>query len=138
MTILFRVLLLQIYLDLLLGTAGYFQRLGLLSKDIDATEKETDINILFNMALSRLVFMPFGYLVDKYRWDLYSGWADESNMNCHWVKLRMDIQGDSDTLCYSLQTVTNVFFQVWLRQTSEQRRTLMLGANTMLHPMWDT
>ena len=98
------------YLDLFLGTAGYFQRLGLLSKDIDATEKETDINILFNMALSRLVFMPFGYLVDKYRWDLYSGWADERNMNCHWVKLRMDIQGDSDTLCYSLQTVTNVFF----------------------------
>ena len=46
------------------------------------------------MALKRLVFVPFGYLVDKYRWDLYSGSADESNMNCHWVKLRMDIQGN--------------------------------------------
>jgi len=80
-------------LSIAVGTAGYFQRLGLLSNDIDATEKETDINILFNMALSRLVFMPFGYLVDKYRWDLYSGWADKNNMNCHWVKLRMDIQG---------------------------------------------
>ena len=45
------------------------------------------------MALQRLAFMPFGYLVDKYRWDLYSGWASEDEMNCHWVKLRSEIQG---------------------------------------------
>ena len=45
------------------------------------------------MALERLAFLPYGYLVDKYRWDLYSGVADEKTMNCHWVKLRMDIQG---------------------------------------------
>jgi hypothetical protein len=45
------------------------------------------------MALQRLAFMPFGYLVDKYRWDLYSGWASEEEMNCHWVKLRSEIQG---------------------------------------------
>ena len=75
------------------GTAGYFQRLGLLSKEVDATDKETEINILMNMALNSLAFMPFGYLVDKYRWDLFSGVADEKSMNCHWVKLRMDIQG---------------------------------------------
>ena len=120
---------------LYLGTAGYFQRLGLLSKDIDATEKETDINILFNMALQRLVFMPFGYLVDKFRWDLYSGWADENNMNCHWVKLRMDIQGISDSIHSYAQTHCMLFFQVLLLQTYEQRKTLMQGANTMLHPM---
>ena len=75
------------------GTAGYFQRLGLLSKDVDATDKETEINILMNMAMNSLAFMPFGYLVDKYRWDLFSGVADEKSVNCHWVKLRMDIQG---------------------------------------------
>ena len=75
------------------GTAEYFKRLELLPKDVDPSDKETDINILFNMALSRLVFMPFGYLVDKYRWDLYSGWANENDMNCHWVKLRAQIQG---------------------------------------------
>ncbi len=27
------------------------------------------------------------------RWDLYSGWANDYDMNCHWVKLRLDIQG---------------------------------------------
>ena len=62
------------------------------------TDSEVNINILFNMALSRLVFMPFGYLVDKYRWDLFSGWADERDMNCHWTKLRMDIQGNEIVL----------------------------------------
>jgi len=80
-------------LSIAVGTAGYFQRLGLLSNDVDATEKETEINMLFNMAMEKLVFLPFGYLVDKYRWDLFSGVADEKSMNCHWAKLRMDIQG---------------------------------------------
>ena len=82
-----------IYLHLI--PLGYYKRLGLIGDEVDVTDKETDINILFEMALAKLVFMPFGYLVDKYRWDLFSGWADESNMNCHWAKLRMEIQGNS-------------------------------------------
>ena len=44
---------------------------GPYSNDVDVADEETNINILFKMALSRLAFMPFGYLVDKYRWDLY-------------------------------------------------------------------
>ena len=80
-------------LSLAVGTADYYQRLGLLSDDVDMGDKETNINILFRMALERLAFMPFGYLVDRYRWDLYSGWANEHEMNCHWVKLRSEIQG---------------------------------------------
>ena len=56
-------------------------------------DKEVNINILFQMALQRLAFMPFGYLVDKYRWDLYSGKVSLDDMNCHWVKLRSEIQG---------------------------------------------
>ena len=45
-------------------------------------------------ALDKMAFLPFGYLVDKYRWDLYSGLANtETEMNCHWVKLRSQIQG---------------------------------------------
>ena len=79
------------------GTAGYFQRLGLLSKEVDATDKETEINILMNMAVNNLPFLPFGYLVTKYRWDLYRDVADEKSLNCHWVKLRMDIQGKTFT-----------------------------------------
>ena len=60
-------------LSLAVGTATYFQKLGLLSPDLDISDEETNINILFNMALERIAFLPFGYLVDKYRWDVYSG-----------------------------------------------------------------
>ena len=79
--------------NLILGTASHYKHLGLLSKDVDASDEKTEINILFQMALERLSFLPYGYVVDKYRWDLYKGLADEKNMNCHWAKLRMDIQG---------------------------------------------
>ena len=44
---------------------------GPYSNDVDVADEETNINILFKMALDRLAFLPFGYLVDKYRWDLY-------------------------------------------------------------------
>ena len=80
-------------LSLSVGTASYFQKLGLLSDDVDVEDDETDINILFGMALERIAFLPFGYLIDKFRWDVYSGETSKENMNCHWWKLRHEIQG---------------------------------------------
>ena len=56
-------------------------------------DEETNINILFDMALERIAFLPFGYLVDKFRWDVYSGVTSKEDMNCHWWKLRNQIQG---------------------------------------------
>ena len=80
-------------LSLAVGTATYFQRLGLLDENLDVNDEETNINILFDMALERIAFLPFGYLVDKFRWDVYSGVTSKENMNCHWWKLRREIQG---------------------------------------------
>jgi glycopeptide antibiotics resistance protein len=40
---------------------------GLIYDDVDLTDEETNINLLFNMALERIAFLPFGYLVDKFR-----------------------------------------------------------------------
>jgi len=80
-------------LSLAVGTATYFQRLGLLGEEIDIMDEETNINILFDMALERVAFLPFGYLIDKFRWDVFSGETSVDNMNCHWWKLRHEIQG---------------------------------------------
>jgi len=80
-------------LSLAVGTAEYFKRLGLISEDVDVSDEETNINILFDMALERIAFLPFGYLVDKFRWDVYSGVTTKHDMNCHWWKLRNEIQG---------------------------------------------
>jgi len=80
-------------ISLAVGTATYFQKLGLLGEDVDTADEQTNINILFDMALHRIAFLPFGYLVDKFRWDVYSGKTSLENMNCHWWKLRTEIQG---------------------------------------------
>ena len=45
------------------------------------------------MALRKIAFLPFGYLVDKFRWDVFSGKTSFNNMNCHWWRLRHEIQG---------------------------------------------
>ena len=115
--------------------------MGLLSEEVDASDEETEINILLTMALERLAFLPYGYLVDKYRWDLYSGLADENSMNCHWVKLRMDIQGTTNNFVMNNNTkyaIMGQIFQVLLHQTFAPRKILMPGASSMLRLMWAT
>lgn len=77
------------------GTPVHFKRLGLLGDSVDVTDEETNLNALMQTALFKVVFMPFAYVVDLFRWDLYQGKVDESQINCHWVKLRAKIQGNT-------------------------------------------
>lgn len=49
---------------------------------------EDNINALFKMALERVAFLPFGFLIDLYRYDLFSGKVSEEDWNQHWEKLR--------------------------------------------------
>lgn len=49
---------------------------------------EDSINALFKMALERIAFLPFGLLIDLYRYDLFSGKIAEDNWNEHWEELR--------------------------------------------------
>lgn len=44
------------------------------------------------MALERVAFLPFGLLIDKWRWDLFSGKTPESEWNKHWWELRTQYQ----------------------------------------------
>lgn len=44
------------------------------------------------MALERVSFLPFGLLIDKWRWDVFSGRIPESNWNSHWWSLRKAYQ----------------------------------------------
>ena len=54
---------------------------------------ETDINVLMKMALRRLAFLPFGYLIDQWRWKVFSGDINEKNYNSKWWELRNKYQG---------------------------------------------
>merc|ERR1712071_49923 len=54
---------------------------------------ETSINFLFNMALKKIVFLPYSYIMDRYRWDIFDGSVDSAHYNTHWWELRENIQG---------------------------------------------
>ena len=41
-------------------------------------------------ALKKLAFMPFGYMIDKYRWKLFAG---EKNFQKLWDEMRLEYQG---------------------------------------------
>ena len=56
----------------------YYEQLGLLSPgEVDINDEETNINLLFSRGLRDFAFPPYGYLVDRFRWDLYSGKASK-------------------------------------------------------------
>lgn len=48
------------------ATPSHLQEINLLA-NVDESF-ENDINFLFSMALDKIAFLPFGYLVDKVRW----------------------------------------------------------------------
>jgi peptidyl-dipeptidase A len=72
------------------ATPKHLQVVGLLENYADS--EADNINALFHMALERVAFLPFGLLIDKWRWDLFSNATPESEWNKHWWELREKYQ----------------------------------------------
>ncbi len=72
-------------------TPDYLKSLGLL----DAVPKgdKGRINFQMKMALDKVAFLPFGLLIDKWRWDVFSGKTPKSKYNEAWWALRTKYQG---------------------------------------------
>ena len=49
---------------------------------------ETDTNFLMAMALQKIAFLPFGYLIDQWRWSVFRGETTPDNYNKAWWDLR--------------------------------------------------
>lgn len=49
---------------------------------------ESDINFLLSMALDKIAFLPFGYLMDQWRWKVFDGRISSSEYNKEWWNLR--------------------------------------------------
>ena len=45
------------------------------------------------MGLSKIAFLPFGYLMDQWRWKVFKGEITEANYNSKWWQLRTKYQG---------------------------------------------
>lgn len=47
-----------------------------------------DLNFLMSQALQKIAFIPFGYLIDQWRWDLFSGVFGKDEYNSRWWDVR--------------------------------------------------
>ena len=71
-------------------TPEYLKQIGLLEK---VPPPEADIPILLRQALDKVAFLPFGLLIDKWRWQVFSGEIKPDNYNKAWWDLRLKYQG---------------------------------------------
>ncbi len=73
-------------------TPDYLVRIGLLRKR-QIPPASADIGLLMNRALDKIAFLPFGLLMDKWRWDVFSGQVSPAEYNKAWWALREKYQG---------------------------------------------
>ncbi|XP_038634663.1 angiotensin-converting enzyme [Scyliorhinus canicula] len=73
------------------STPEHLAKIGLLENAMG--DNETDINYLLKMALEKIAFLPFGYLIDQWRWGVFSGRTSPKNYNYEWWYLRTKYQG---------------------------------------------
>jgi peptidyl-dipeptidase A len=71
-------------------TPEYLVRIGLLDKAPDASR---DIGLLMTRALEKVAFLPFGLLIDQWRWKVFAGEVQPANYNQAWWDLRLKYQG---------------------------------------------
>ena len=73
-------------------TPKYLKEIGLIDTVPDESK---DIGLLMKMALDKVAFIPFGLLVDQWRWKVFSGEVTPENYNTAWWELREKYQGVS-------------------------------------------
>ncbi|WP_022976165.1 M2 family metallopeptidase [Nevskia ramosa] len=72
-------------------TPEHLKKIGLV-KDVKTDEKAV-INSQMKLALDKIVFLPWGKLVDQWRWKVFSGEVQPADYNKAWWKLREEYQG---------------------------------------------
>ena len=71
-------------------TPEYLVKVGLIARAPDASG---DIALLLRTALERLAFLPFGLVVDSWRWQVFEGTVTPDDYNRAWWELRERYQG---------------------------------------------
>ena len=72
-------------------TPEHLKKIGLV-KDVKTDEKAL-INSQMKLALDKITFLPWGKLVDQWRWKVFSGEVQPADYNKAWWKLREEYQG---------------------------------------------
>ena len=82
-------------------TPGYLAQLGLAGA-LPSNEKAA-INVQMKRALAKVAFLPFGKLIDQWRWDVFSGKTPPAGYNKAWWALRATYQGVAPPVARSEQ-----------------------------------
>ncbi|MDF2493129.1 M2 family metallopeptidase [Sphingomonas sp.] len=73
-------------------TPDYLVKINLLDPArVPAADK--DIGLLLRQAMDKIAFLPFGLLIDKWRWQVFSGEIEPGQLQAGWDKLRLQYQG---------------------------------------------
>ncbi|CAN5188177.1 M2 family metallopeptidase [soil metagenome] len=72
-------------------TPEYHVQIGL-ADEVSSSEKAV-INEQMKLALDKIAFLPFGKLIDQWRWDVFSGDISPDQYNSAWWELRERYQG---------------------------------------------
>jgi peptidyl-dipeptidase A len=76
-------------------TPKYLVKIGMLDKEPPAS---SDIPLLLRDALDKVAFLPFGIMIDKWRWKVFSGEVGPKDYNDAWWDLRLQYQGIAPAL----------------------------------------
>ncbi len=71
-------------------TPEYLHKVGLLE---NVPQASNDIPELLKQALDRVAFLPFGLMIDQWRWKVFSGEIAPADYNKAWWELRLKYQG---------------------------------------------
>jgi len=71
-------------------TPEYLVKIGMLDRAPDASR---DIGLLLSRALEKIAFLPFGLVIDQWRWDVFSGAIAPADYNKAWWQRRLKYQG---------------------------------------------
>ncbi len=71
-------------------TPEYLKQLGFISK---VPGPEADTGLLLDRAMEKVAFLPFGLMVDKWRWQVFRGETKPAQYNSAWWALAKQYQG---------------------------------------------
>jgi len=73
-------------------TPDYLVKIGLMDESA-IPDESADLNLLMAQAMEKVAFLPFGLMVDQWRWKVFNGEYTPAEYNAGWWELREKYQG---------------------------------------------
>lgn len=72
-------------MSLSVSTPDHLQKIKLLENY--TADDEASINHLFLKGMEKIVFLPFAYVMDLWRWNIFRGEVTPDQYNCNWYEM---------------------------------------------------